>query len=106
VQDISLNWGGIPHDAVALEYAKPLRSLRSLFETPTIEAIAKYIEAVSWVTLVRTLESKMGERRGGILTTVEFYLTCSSLDILALLMEIACAVMPLNVNTLVARRVS
>jgi amino acid adenylation domain-containing protein len=36
--------------------------LRSLFETPTVEAIAKYIETVSWVTLVQTLESKMGER--------------------------------------------
>jgi len=82
---ISLVVGGIRSWTQLLSRVrKPLGvevPLRSLFETPTIEAIAKYIEAVSWVTLVQTLESKMGERERRILTTVEFYLTCSSLDI-------------------------
>jgi len=35
--------------------------LRSLFETPTIEAIAKYIEAAS-CNVGSDTESKMGER--------------------------------------------
>jgi len=54
---ISLNWGAFAHAVCFLhEYANfgVEVPLRSLFETPTIEAIAKYIEAVSWVTLVQT----------------------------------------------------